>query len=660
MRFVCLIVVIAAFVAGSAADDLSVARQALRDGLWKVARSHVEASVTNAVSRLIVLESYAGEGDWKSIADRLGEWKDAKGDAFDYYRAVLRNDHSGAMNILRRGGSAEGTAEAMMYEADELAKSGNRKGAETLWRNVASISNASDRAFARAAASLMDASLLREAANRVKAVSLRRMVSLRLGTLLLNDRKTAAEGERIIRAVVKDSPDADGAGAAFLALADAALGRGSAEDALKIAVEATDIWPDLVKRPAVHSLRGWALAELNRDEEALEAFGRAETLAGDDETKAAAAVKCGDVLSAMGRGEEAMARYREVSKKFPNTRIASRLTPVLKLRELEVKGRDAYRNFRFDEARLAFAAVAAGDPSRAERMRFFEVLCLYGAGADVKARNAAEALSESCRDPKVRADVTMWLAKFLFNRREYRQSRELFVRRAGMDTVRFELVPEALLWAARAAFAEADFALAVKLSTELVEKYPNAAVKTAALLLQGEALIELSRFEEASLVLERAVVTEDATSEERLRSRLLQADALFAIGADNPARYAAALEEYRALLFGGTLTSSEKITVSFKIARTLEKLKRMDEAVDRYYSGVVIAYRDGRERGEFYDDGVRAVFSKSALRLADEFESRGRDHQAIAVLEIVAASDVPAAEEAKKRLERIKSKGRFL
>jgi len=647
-----------ALVAG--ANDFAVAKQALRDGLWQVARNHVVASAaSNGVARLVILESYAGEGDWKSIAAKLGEWAEAKGDAFDYYRAVVRDDHSAAMKILKRGGTAEGVVEAMVYEAAELERSGNRKDAQALWRNVVAVSNLNDRALSRASASLMDEKLLRKAADSVRSVSLRRMVSLRLGVLLLKDAKRAAEGERIIRAVVKDSPDADGAGAAFLAMADAALGRGEFEDAIKIAVEATDIWPDLSKKAEVHSIRGWALAALNRSDEALEALGRAEKLSTNDENRASLVVKCGDVLAASGRGVEALGRYREVIAAFPATSVAAKLKPLLKLRELEMKGREAYQAFLFDDARKAFVEVAAGDPSRAERMRFFEVLCHYGAGADTKARKAAEDLAKNCKDLKVRADVTMWLAKFLFNRREYKASRELFLSRAAMN-VQESLVPEARLWAARTAFAESDFARAVKLSTELVEKHPKSAVKTAALLLQGEALIELSRFEEASLVLERAVVTEGISSEERLRARILQADALFAIGADNPARYAAALEAYRALLFGGTLSAAEKITVSFKIARSLEKLKRMDEAIDRYYTGVVLAYRDGRDRGEYFDDSVRAVFSKAALRLADEYESRGRDHQALTVLGLVATSDVPAAEEAKKRMGRIMSKGRFL
>lgn len=82
--------------------------------------------------------------------------------------------------------------------------------------------------------------------------------------------------------------------------------------------------------------------------------------------------------------------------------------------------------------------------------------------------------------------------------------------------------------------------------------------------------------------------------------------------------------------------------------------------MDQYYTQVVLAYREGRLAGEHFSDEVRAVFSKSAFRLADEYESRGQDRQAIGVLELVAESDVPAAAEAVRRIDRMRSKGRFL
>ena len=82
--------------------------------------------------------------------------------------------------------------------------------------------------------------------------------------------------------------------------------------------------------------------------------------------------------------------------------------------------------------------------------------------------------------------------------------------------------------------------------------------------------------------------------------------------------------------------------------------------MEQYYSRVVLAYRAGCEKGELYDDEAKAVFSRAAFRLAEEYESRGRVFQAIRVLELVVASRVPAADEASRRIERLGRKGEGL
>ena len=84
------------------------------------------------------------------------------------------------------------------------------------------------------------------------------------------------------------------------------------------------------------------------------------------------------------------------------------------------------------------------------------------------------------------------------------------------------------------------------------------------------------------------------------------------------------------------------------------------EAVEQYYTQVVLAYRDGRAAKTRYDDDARAAFSRAAFRLADDYEGGGDDNAAVHVLELVADSDIHAAEEARRRIAKITSKGRFL
>lgn len=636
------------------AGELDVARSALRDGLWEVARTHALAAGGDEAKK-VILESYAAEGRWDEVGRMLALWTQAKGPVFDYYRAAAAGDFAKAVSILRAEGATAIFPDAKMLEADVLERSGDRKGAEKLWREVAAMTNASERAFALASVNLGDVAAMRRAFSAVKSEPMKRLVGLRLGTALLKLADSADEGARMILAVVKSAPDAPGAREAFLAIADACISAGRWADASRFYHEAIETWPEAARISAVQEARGWAFQKEGKLQEALDAFNRAAELAGDDDSRATAVMKSGDVLSELGRGEEAMAKYREVLERFPSTPVADRLKKLVQLRELETRGREFYRSYHFAEAMEMFASVAAKDASRKPRMDFYEVLCLYGRGMDEAARRKASELAEGCQDRKIRSEATLWLAKFDYNRSEWKSARRLFAEYAAMlpDS---PSSPTALLWAARAALAENDLESAIKTVTALVERYPSSAAVAPALIVQGEALIGEARFDEAVLVLER-VASVGGEASDRTTAQMLKADALFAMGADNPARYSAALEAYQAIRFGGSLSAGEKIVVSFKIARSLERLKRLDEAIDCYYTKVVLAYREGRGRDEYFDDAARAAFSRAAFWLADEYEMRGMPFQAVSVLKLVASSDVPAAEEAAKRIERISAKG---
>ena len=644
----------------AASDDLDVARQALRDGLWSVARAHAAKAGDGEEARLVQLESWAAEGKWDEVAKALGSWSDTQSAAFEYYRAVLRGDFVEAARILKAGGSAAGLVYAQLYEAERRAKRGDASGAQALWRAVCAQTNVSARAFATAAANLMDPDLLRRAQCEATDAPSRRALTLRLGVALLSSPATAAEGVALVRAVAKDAPDTPGAREALFAVADAELKAGRWKEARELYAEAVEIWPDAAKRASVQDGLGWSSLRLGRLPEALEAFERSEQVAETDAARAASALCQGDVLTALGRTDDAMARYRRALAKYPATPAAARLSNALHVREREAKGRELYRAYRFSEAREVFREVAADDASRAPRMRLFEALCLYGAGDDDAAERAAEALLADCPDARVKADARLWLAKLKFNRRDWKAAGKLFAEASETPGLPVAQAAEALLWAARAAFAESDHAQAIALTTKLVKRFPTAPARLPALLLQGETLNALARFDEAVLVFERVAAAADVTAADRARARVLKADALFAMGADDAARYTAALEAYRAILFGGDLSPSERLVVSFKIARALEKLKRPDEALDQYYTQVVLAYRRARLEKTRLDEDARAVFSKAAFRLADEFESRGKDRQAVAVLDLVATSDSSAADEARKRIRRLTEKGGML
>ena len=640
-------------------SDLAVARQALRDGLWQVARTHAE-KVGGDVGRLIVLESYASENRWDDVKKELDKIPhSATNAAYGYYVAVCDNRIPEAIALLQASGSEAGVAEAKMLEADLHVKNENHYAAKQLWSEVVAMSNVSERAFALASVNLGDAKVLRKAYQKTISVPLKRVVGLRLGRALLNSSETQEEGAKLIRALVADNPDADGACEAFLSLAAAEVSDKKWKEAEKTVGEAIEIWPDAVRRADVHEYRGEALFRLGRFDESRAAFIRAEELASDDASRARAVLRQGDALAELGRGEESMARYRTVLEKYAETETAVALRRVVRLRELEEKGREDFKNYRFADAMKAFAEVARDDADRSPRMEYYHVLCLYGLGRDDEALAEARRLSENGRNANVRAMALLWLAKFTYNRGEWRDASARFA-----DFVKMRpddaFAAEALLWAARAFYSANDLQGAIQTVTQLVERYPGSPVIASALLVQAEALIEQARFDEAILVLDRAATGDKTSRAERIKAKMLKADALFAMGADNSARYQAALEAYRAVVDDEALEPGVRLSVAFKIGRVLEKLKRTDEAADQYYTQVVLAYRDGRLRGESYLGEGEAAFVRAAFRLADDFESRGRDYQAVGVLELVVEGNVPASAEAAKRIEKISKKGKFL
>lgn len=642
-----------------AVDDLAIAKSALRDGLWYVARTHAEA-VDSDESRLIVLESLAAEGRWDDVERELAKGGSVTNTtAYGYYKAVIEGRFDDAVTKLRESGSMAGVAEAKMLEADLNLKRANSAAAKMLWAEVVAMTNVSERAFAIAAINLGDEDALRKAYRRVESEILRRRIGLRLGHVLVSSKDSLDEGCRLIKAIVSDTPDIEGAREAYVAVARAFLREKAWNEAVKAYADAIEIWTDVSRLAEVQEGRGEAFLRLGREEEALAAFIRAEELSTDDLLTARVVLRQGDVLSGLGRGPEAMVKYRLVLEKYPDTDTAITLKRLIELREREMKGRDLYKAYLFEEARVAFREVAEADPSRKPRMTFFEVLCLYGLGRDDEALELVQSLIETCEEISVRADAVLWKAKFAYNQCNWRESQLLFV---GFSELRptDRNASMALLWAARAAFADKDFVQAIQLATKIASDYPNSSVLVPALILQSEALIEQARFDEAVLVLDRVASDTSTQQEDRLKARLLRADAIFAMGADNSVRYQAALDAYRAIRNGEELTPDMKLSVSFKIGRVLEKLKRPDEAIDQYYSQVVLAYRDGRQNGVPYGDEARAVFSRAAFRLADEFEDRGRHHQAISVLRLVSESGVPAAEEAQRRIHRISMKGLFL
>lgn len=559
---------------------------------------------------------------------------------------------------------------------------------------------------------------------RARRPELRREAGYLLGFEELKGVATRTNGTARIKALIKEFPDAPDSRTAALSLADALLAAGEAKAAAEEYRIFLEMYPDVAVSGDVHVLegRGWAQLALGRRTEAIGTFARAAQMATNSAVKARCRFKQGEALLAEGRfdeaatlfgelagqggdlaphanfnradaferagkAEDAEREFRELVKQGgrfsveAGLRLARReaaagrleqaiatygkllekkdLPQDIRERALVGRGRACYRAYRFKDAAADFGKAAELAPSRRDEMRFLTALCSYGAGRDAEAKAAVTSLIAEVKDERLRADLILWLAKYDANRGNWVAAESGFELFAKSKTTSPIQAADALVQAARAACARSDYAKAVELVTQAVNTAPDAPFLADALIVQGEALIVLARYDDAVLVLDRALLAARGEAVSR-RAGTLKADALFSMGADDGGRYQEALAAYRALAADTGLTPSAKLAVEFKIGRTLEKMRRTEEAADQYYSNVVLAYDNGRRNGEWFDDSARAFFARAAFALADHYEAKGLDRQARRVLLHVARSDVPAADEARKRIERLEGKGRIL
>ena len=407
--------------------------------------------------------------------------------------------------------------------------------------------------------------------------------------------------------------------------------------------------------------RADSLARAGQSAEAITLFAELAKAGTDAEVAFAAGLRMAALESAAGRLESAIALYTKLlEKKEPPC------TDAQKVDVLYGRGKAFYGAYRFAEAEADFTAVAKLLPTRAPEMAFLSARCLYGAGRDDEAAKAArELLAAGGGDDRLRADVAYWLAKYEFGHRNYATALAGFAACATNESLSAGRRIEALGRAARCCAAQSDYAGVVEYATRattnavavraIAKQTPETAAVAEVFVLQAEALMELARFNEAVLVLSRAQLL-PAPPELLRRAAMLKADCLFAMGADDDRRYVQALDAYRAVQKDEALLPSARLAVAFKIGRSLEKLRRFEEAADQYYVQVVMAYCDGVRAKTWFDGDARAFFTRAVFILADWYEARGEARQAIRVLDYLVKTGVPAAREARQRIQRLEEK----
>jgi len=562
-----------------------------------------------------------------------------------------------------------------------------------------------------------------QAVEKASTPSMRRKAGYLLGFQELADAKTRASGSARISALVREFPDTQDSRDAQLRLADTLLAAGLNREALEAYDLYFNLSPAAVLDPCVQESRGLALLGAGDRAAAAGVFALAAQKAATNlSVRARCLLRQADALAQDGRWGEAAPVYASAGKDLPpsearaaafreadaydrsgahenasgiyerlaqtqdtfgidaSLRLCARAAAAGRLpdaiaryssllsstnipsdvraRALVGRGRAYYHSYQFDRASVDFSAAVTAAPAQADRMRFLSALCLYGERREAEAVRAARALMNATADKDLKADIGLWLAKYDYNAGEYASAQKAFSAFASARKPDARAA-DALLWAARCALARNDFTNAVATAAKSVTTAPAAPTAAAARLVQAEALMELARFDDAVLMLDEALSAPHSELLAR-RAEMLKADAHFARGADNAARYNEALAAYRAILSNGATPPGFRIEAGFKAGRALEKLggeANLAEAATMYYVNVVQAFRAFREKGTWLDDAACAFFVRAAFALVDYKVARGDVQAAAQVLKEVVSSGIPAAAEAQKRLKRLKERG---
>lgn len=295
-----------------------------------------------------------------------------------------------------------------------------------------------------------------------------------------------------------------------------------------------------------------------------------------------------------------------------------------------------------DALDLAVAMPNAGPV--AEQAAALRPQTLVALGRPAEALAAYNAFTNAYPASTWMPHARFWRAARAFNDGEFRLATRLFFAFAD-DYPADALAEWALHHAAIAAFRSNQFGESVRAAARLVTEFPQSENLPAARYIQAEADCQLLAFDEAALLFGQVASDPRASPELVLRSTLRRGDCLFTLAGDNPERYRESVDAYRAAL---RHPLRDRLGVSlechYKIGRSLEKLNRIEEARNLYYSAVILPYEKAptAEHAVWY---ARAVFAAvDILRRQNAYD------QANALLRRLADSSLPAAAEASRYL----------
>ncbi len=393
---------------------------------------------------------------------------------------------------------------------------------------------------------------------------------------------------------------------------------------------------------------GLSLVNLGRLNDALGIFRNLEADFPQSLFAHEAALRTADVLRASQQWDQALAKYAQIGQTYTNSATAAFCQ--------HQQGLVLYQLGRYAEAQKMFDLLLARYPEStwAPQASYMRGFCLYYLGQPEEAVKTCREFIDAYPDSEWVPEVVFWLAEQYYNLGQYREAEPLFLR-VAQEFSASKLAPRAMYWAGRAAAAQLNYTTAVERYSEVAKGYPSSDILPQTRFAQGDALTELGEFSRAILAFEEIIKNYPD-------SPLLNAawgrkgDCQFSMATENPGRYGEAMNSYQAILDRPTAPVSLRLQAAYKVGRCLEKMNSPDKAFSRYMD---VVYTFASENAERSSGNVmwftRAAFGAAAIK------ERNREWvEAARIYGRVVDANVPAREEALKRIEKIRSENWLL
>jgi len=403
--------------------------------------------------------------------------------------------------------------------------------------------------------------------------------------------------------------------------------------------------PDSVLRPRALFQLAESYARLEAYDDAEETFMKLADAQDDDDMAAEALLRSAQLKEERGMLDGAKDRYTKLMQSEAHSEFYAEATMG--------RGRVLDQLFRFDEAIKDFKSILARfeGSEHVEEAKFRIAFCMYWLGRDDEAVAMSEAFLNEYTNSPYAARLHFWLGKHAYNEQDYAAAETRFAHFTNAYPQHAE-VEKAVLWMGKSAVAQKNYRKANEYFGDLVKMNPEGPNVPEALYEQAGLQFKLAKYPEAILVFNE-IVTKYPDFNRLSETRIRIGNCQFQLGATDTNRYELAMPAYQAAANHPDADMDIVLQGEYKIGLCLEKLEQYEDAMQRYYSKVMIPFRREIEKGVRPTEAARTWFLRATRNAADIRADQQEWRKAVNILE--RALGVGLADEDDAIRERISS-----